>query len=209
MIHSKMQTYSILDIEAPYYIDKHFIYAGDAPYYKAWTDALKALPNEFFIYLQEDFFLYDRVDMVKIREYETYLKEHPEYSFVRLLKSGALGNKKITDTLYEIESTNQDIFSMQATIWRSSDYIKLLEEVKDEKWLENYKYRDAAIKLGIKGLYHYDGEPKRGGAHYDSKVYPYIATALVRGKWNLSEYPKELGKIGQDHNIDFTKRGTY
>jgi hypothetical protein len=186
-----------------------FIYDNAESYYKVWCDALRKFECDFFIYLQEDFFIYKEIDIKKIEEYHKFLMSNSEYSFIRLLKSGALGEKKITNTLYEIESTNQDIFSMQATIWKTSDYIKLLEEVKDNKWLENEKYREAAIKLDIKGLYHYDGEPKRGEAHYDSNVFPYIATALVRGKWNLSEYPNELGKIGKEYNIDFIKRGIY
>lgn len=49
--------------------------------------------------------------------------------------------------------------------------------------------------LKIKGLFHYNQEPKRGDHHYDSSVYPYIATAIVKGQWNLSGYPEELGNI--------------
>lgn len=185
------------------------IYDNNEPYYKVWVDALKTFNSEYFIYLQEDFFLYDDVNEKKLNEYLDFLKLTKEYSFVRLLKSGNLKNKKITDTLYEIESSNQDIFSMQSTIWRTEDYIKLLDYVKDSKWLENEKYRNACIELNIKGLYHYDNEPKRGGAHYDSNVYPYIATALVRGKWNLSEYKNELGFILDKNNINIKKRGIY
>jgi hypothetical protein len=59
----------------------------------------------------------------------------------------------------------------------------------------------------IKGLCHYDNEPKRGGNHYDSNVYPYIATALVKGKWIMSEYSNELSKLLTNYNIDQNKRG--
>jgi hypothetical protein len=59
----------------------------------------------------------------------------------------------------------------------------------------------------MKGVYHYDNEPKRRRYHYDNYVYPYIATALVRGKWNLREYNVELGKILTEYKIDINKRG--
>ena len=49
----------------------------------------------------------------------------------------------------------------------------------------------------------------RGGNHYDSNVYPYIATALVRGKWNINEYPNELGNILKNYNIEINKRGIF
>jgi hypothetical protein len=190
------------------FTDLH-IYNNNEPYYKVWIDALEKFNSEYFIYLQEDFFLYDYVNEKKLNKYLNFLKLNKEYSFVRLIKSGNLNNQKITDTLFEIESTNQDIFSMQSTIWRTEDYIKLLDYVKDSKWLENEKYRNASIFLNIKGLYHYDNEPKRGGAHYDSNVYPYIATALVKGKWNLSEYQKELRPILDEYGIDILKRGIF
>ena len=164
--------------------------------------------SEYFIYLQEDFFLYQDVDKEKLNEYLEFLKNNPEYSFVRLLKSGDLGQTKLSDTLYEIEASNPFIFAMQATIWRTSDYISLMESVKEDKWLETPKYAYTMNRLGIKGAYHYDNEPKRGGNHYDNNVYPYIATALVKGKWITSEYSNELTPILNENNIDINKRGT-
>jgi hypothetical protein len=186
-----------------------YIYNNNEPYYKVWIDALKKFNSEYFIYLQEDFFIYDDVNQKKLYEYLEFLKSNKEYSFIRLLKSGNLKNKKIKDTLYEIESTNQNIFSMQSTIWRTEDYVKLLDYVKDSKWFENENYGKAAITLNIKGLYHYNDEPKRGGAHYDTDVYPYIATALVKGKWNLNEYENELTPILNDYKIKIEERGIY
>jgi len=184
------------------------LYDNVNPYYKVWVDALTIFNSDYFIYLQEDFLLYSEVNQTKIDEYLQILKDNAEYSFVRLIKSGKLNKVKISDTLYEIESTNEQIFSMQSTIWRTKDYIKLMESVKDDKWLENDKYREVMIEHNIKGLYHYDSENKRGGNHYDSNVYPYIATALVKGKWNLSEYPTELGDILTKNNININTRGT-
>jgi hypothetical protein len=185
-----------------------YTYINEQPYYEVWVEALKKFNSEYFIYLQEDFFLYDDVNQNKINEYLQFLKNNPEYSFVRLIKSGQLGEKKISDTLYEIEPSNPFVFAMQATIWKTSEYISLLEEVKEEKWLETLAYPQAMSKMNMKGVYHYDNEPKRGGNHYDTNVYPYIATALVKGKWIMSEYQNELSLILNENNIDLNKRGT-
>jgi hypothetical protein len=38
-------------------------------------------------------------------------------------------------------------------------------------------------------------------------VYPYIATAIIKGKWNLSEYPIELGDLLSEYKIDKSIRG--
>jgi hypothetical protein len=187
--------------------DKLFIYNNNDDYYNVWIQALKKFDSDYFIYLQEDFILYNKVDNDKLNEYLEFLKQNPNYSFIRLIKSGRLRDKKIFDNLYEIESSNANIFSMQSTIWRTKDYISLMEKVKDPKWLENDNYPKEMLKMGMKGLYYYNGESKRGENHYDSNVYPYIATALVRGKWNTKEYPEELGKILEEYNINISDRG--
>jgi len=57
-------------------------------------------------------------------------------------------------------------------------------------------------------VYYYNGEPKRGG-HHDSSIYPYIATAVVKGKWNLSEYKNELLPLLNEHNIVIENRGIF
>jgi hypothetical protein len=43
---------------------------------------------------------------------------------------------------------------------------------------------------------------KRGLYHYDSKVWPYIATALNKGTWNIHEYPNEIQAIFDEFNCD-------
>jgi hypothetical protein len=208
--HTTLPLYMITDKEVDNLnLSNQFFYKNNDSYYQVWIDALNKFNSEYFIYLQEDFFLYDDVNINKLNEYVDFLKNNLDYSFVRLIKSGDLGQTKLTDTLYEIESTNPFIFAMQATIWRTSDYNKLMKEVKDSKWFENDNYKHVMREIDMKGVYHYDGEPKRGINHYDTNVYPYVATALVKGKWNINEYPLELGGILLNGNIDKNIRGVY
>lgn len=205
---TQMPLYIISDI--PVLDGRHslFLYSDDEPYYKVWAQALESLGAEYFIYLQEDFVLYDFVDEARIGEYVDFLKSQKGYSFVRLLRSGRLGGCRLADTLYEIESTNRHVFAMQATIWRTGDYINLMNRARSTGWLEtDADYRDCIIAMGLRGAYHYDGEPRRGRLHYDSKVYPYIATALVRGQWALNEYASELAPLLRMYDIDIDQRG--
>ena len=187
--------------------DSQYVYNEEDNYSDVWISVLKKINTEFFIYLQEDFILYDDVKINKINEYTETLK-NSDYSFVRLIKSGEV-NQKITNTLFEISPNNQFVFAMQTTIWKTKDYISILENVHEQKWLETEKYREHMNKNNIKGLCHYDNEPKRGGNHYDSDVYPYIATALVKGKWIISEYGDLLSNLLKKYNIDINIRGVY
>lgn len=186
-----------------------YTYNNSEPYYKVWVDGLNEFKPEYFIYLQEDFYLYNKVDESLLINYENILKENKEYSFIRLIKSGSLNNIKIHDKLFEVESTNLNIFSMQPTLWRTSDYISLMNTVKEPKWFENDNYNKAMVKMGMKGLYHFNNEPKIGSSHHDSDVYPYIATAVIKGKWNYSEYKDKLEPILIENNINPLIRGVY
>lgn len=187
---------------------KIFTYNNNEKYWDVWVRALKKFNLKNFIYLQEDFILYKDVNDIKITDITNFLN-NSTYSFIRLIKSGNLKDKMIDDSLFEIESDNTDIFSMQPTIWKTEDYIKIMSGVKEEKWLENENYRQFMIDNGIKGLYYFKDEPKRGLNHHDSSIYPYIATALVRGKWNISEYNNELSPLLEEYNINVNTRGIF
>lgn len=206
--HCSMPLYMISDVKPEILgVDDVLIYQNSDPYYKVWIDAVERFGGEYFIYLQEDFVLYGDVKQEKIDEYVEFLRNHHEYSFVRLLKSGHLYDKKLSNTLYEIESTNMNIFSMQATIWRTVDYVRLMSLVRDPKWLETEEYRNKMIALNMNGVYHYNGEERGGKVHNNTSVYPYVATALVRGKWNMGEYGGQLGPMLSEYKIDLNKRG--
>lgn len=185
--------------------ENQFIYTDDENYSDVWIRVLKKLNVEQFIYLQEDFILYDDVKKSQIADYSNILK-NDNYSFVRLIKSGNIG-EQVSNNLYKISYNNPYIFAMQATIWKTKDYINILENVNEDKWLETDKYRKYMFDERINGLCHFNNEQKRGGNHHDSSVYPYIATALVKGKWIMSEYPEELEYLLNIYNLDKNLRG--
>ena len=57
-------------------------------------------------------------------------------------------------------------------------------------------------------FYFHESSPHRGG-HFDSKAYPYIATALIKGKWNTAEYQKEIDQLAEEYSIDINQRGNF
>ncbi len=105
-------------------------------------------------------------------------------------------------------SSNHSInsFSMQPTIWKKKDFINLYLNCNSDKFGENYNYTFTLNRLNMNGCYYYNEEPARGG-HHDSSIFPYIATAIVKGKWNYSEYPSELDLLFKEYNIDKHLRG--
>lgn len=204
--HCEIPLYTISDENADH------VYENKQPYYKHWLNALEKIEEDYFIYNQDDFFLYDNVDTTKIHELVKILgNEH--WPYVRLIKTGSNLSTSKTSTdeknLYQVGIDSFPQYSMQATIWKKDKFIELYSKTKAQKWFECDAYEKVCKESNLTGLYYYNNEPKRGARHYDSTIYPYIATAVVRGRWNTKEYESELSNILTNNNIDINKRGRF
>jgi len=183
-------------------------YKDSDPYWKQYIGCLESIQENFVIYSQEDFILFSEIDYESISRYREFLSLS-DYDYVRLIRCGYRTplDRHVVDDIYEVHMETNDAFSMQATLWKKSSIKKLYEHVKSEKWLESDAWNNGARDLGIKGTLIYNGEPKIGAAHYDSKVYPYVCTAINRGKWNVDQYPEIMKKMFQKYNVDPNIRG--
>ena len=170
-----------------------------------------SVETKYFIYMQEDFILYGDVNKQALQRYVHFLDEG-SCSFVRLIRCGDVSHCCIVDDLYWImdpskPQTSLTSFSMQPTIWNKEKFIELYEATKRAQFGEQ-GFTENMSRLDIRGAYAYNEEPMRKNSeHYDTSVFPYIATAVVRGKWNMLEYSKELSVVFQKYNIDPYNRG--
>lgn len=180
-----------------------------------WLNCMNQITEDNIIYMQEDFVLYDRVDIEWMKKIQNFLNES-DYSFVRLIKSGVEGGKCVDEDLkiWEIPENSQYVFACNATIWKRKEFIKLFGYYKPRTILDSELYGSNACRvLGIKGCYTYDNEPKRGNLHYDSSIFPYISSALVGhslggpSRWLYKHYKKELEVLLKEYNINPNTRG--
>lgn len=178
------------------------------PYWKQYTNCLDAVENNYIIYLQEDFILYDDIDILEIKKALDFL-ESSDFDYVRLIRCGYNTplDEKVGDNFYAVKMHSNDAFSMQATLWKKSRLRDLYLHVRSQKWLESEAWNEGARFLGIKGAFVYHGEPKIGAFHYDSKVYPYVCTAINRGKWNVDQYSEFMKDMFQKYQINPHVRG--
>ena len=199
---SKLPLFVISDYEGNY------IYNNADPYYKHWLNALEQIEDDYFIYNQEDFLLYDNISLTELDRLKNFLINNPKYSFARLIKSGQnLPQCEVEKSIFPIGYKSYPLYSMQATLWNKNRFIELYKHTMQHKWFESEDYEASCRILNIEGIYYYNNESVRGG-HYDSSIYPYVATAVVKGRWNLSEYPLELGNILSKNKININIRGT-
>ena len=178
-------------------------------YRKRFLSCLKQIDDEFVMIHHEDMFLYDKPDINRLISYQQRLTN--QYSFVKLIRGGK--NVGISDEIYpelkKIDKSFEYIFAIQPTIWKRDKLIELLEHSGGNSiWEFEVEAQRCCRERNILGYYVDDGGKQRGQFHWDSKVYPYIATAVVKGKWNTKEYPSEIPEIAKEYNVDYKARGT-
>ena len=185
-------------------------YNDEHTYSERVASCLEKIDTELCFLHHEDMFLYTDPNNKLLSLYEDIVK-NTDIDFIRLIRSVDYPshNYRGIKSLHPIPSYSQYFFSVQPTICKTE---RLLEIYKNTKinHIRDFEINVQPVcrSLGIKGLFHYDGESKRGLHHYDSSVYPYIATAIVKGKWSMSDYSTELMPILKECDVDFSKRGT-
>jgi hypothetical protein len=181
-----------------------------------YLNCLKTVKEDFLLYLNEDYILYDDVKKDLINEYVSILSKDGTISFIRLTRGDNFTSLKYKDRedLFYLDNKSEFFFSQTAAIWKRAVLEKIHEMGPDlhiagkrTKLQFEVEANKVCSTLDIKGLVAYNNEPKRGLVHYDSIVFPYIASALVKGKWNLGEYEKELMPILVEYQINYRKRG--
>jgi hypothetical protein len=156
-------------------------------------------------------FLYDKPEYNTLEEYYTLIKSGI-LDHIRLIKGGncEFSIMKDSPSLYKINLKSEWIFSIQPSFWKRTKLMEILKsnlnvniwdlEVKSQKVIKS-------MKLNV--AFSYKGGKKRGIYHFDNEIYPYIATAIGKGKWNLGEYGQELEPLLKELNINPVIRGWF
>ena len=151
-----------------------------------------------FAFLHEDMVLFDEVNSDYIKRY------------YNLVNSGKVDSIKMaytnsTNPASDIDNTLiQSAFSIQPTLISKKSFVSLVESVPP---LNIWKFEEAIESNDNHYMVRLGNEKQRGKYHCDSIVFPYIATAINKGKWNMSEYREELDKLFGEYNINPFERG--
>jgi hypothetical protein len=196
--------------------DYHVIkYNKNTLYKEQFVECIRQVEEEFCIYISEDYILYNNVDIKKILNFKTILEKN-NISFIRFSRGGIYSGvyEKFKENLFYVPLHEDYFYTNQAALWKT-DNLRLVHEkgpnlhIANEDWQNSFEYQATKTcrEMNMKGLFCFYGERKRGLYHYDSLVFPHISTALVKGKWNISEYPNEMASLIKQYNINIVKRG--
>ena len=184
------------------------LYDESLPYQKRFASCLEKINDEIIMIHHEDMFLINRPKWPEIEEIVGLIKD----GAIDLVKVGKASYNnfpaiKFYDNLYL--NPNNLAFAIQPTIIKK----KTLHAIYDKTlgasiWQFEANAALLVDMLGLKSCYYYEGtENKRGLYHWDSSLYPYIATAVVKGKWDFESYGDELKCLLKEYSINKNTRG--
>ena len=176
------------------------IYDDSNPYTERWKEILSKLEDETIMFLHEDMILFDKPNWDYIKRYYDLVNTNKVES-IKMIYVPA------TDTVSDIDNTlitnEYSKFSIQPTLIKVKNFLSLLESTPPSniwEFEQSVGNSDSyMVKIG--------GEKKRGMYHCDSIIFPYIATAINKGRWNMSEYTSELDKLFSEYGINPFERG--
>jgi hypothetical protein len=187
------------DMQIPDYI--RIIYDDKKEYTERWKEILDKIEEETFMFIHEDMILFDKLNFQLLEKYIGYVSNEVVDSVKLILAGSEFQSSSIDTTLVTNEYSK---FSLQPTIIRKSIF---KEKVNSVSSLNIWQFEEAISITGKDFMVKIGGERKRGIYHYDSLVFPYIATAINKGKWNLNEYTKELKPMFEEYDINPFERG--
>ena len=186
-------------------------YNNDDSYRTQLLTCLEQVQEKYILYNSEDYILYDNVDMETIKYLKEVLEINNDFDFVKFIKGPERVHQIENDpNLYVIDSSDSNFFAQQASLWKTESLLKIFRSSPPDNGRMEQEPGGSAIarRLGIGGLqYHTGKEIKRGIHHWDSIIYPCIATAVVKGRWNVKEYKDLLSSMFLEYEIDPELRG--
>jgi len=192
--------YHLLTCNTQVDCDRCIVYDDKDSHSNQMINVLSQVTTDFVIYSQEDYILFDRVDVEKLQACMNLLDVEDNIHFIRLIKSGVGSRIGFYNKDFDYLDCDGDYyFSTQITLWRRNILIELYKKSQVASVFDEPLNSKHLKEMGAVGLFHKQVGKSVGG-HYNSTIYPYIATAKVKGRWNTSEYPDELNQLFKEYN---------
>jgi len=177
------------------------IYDDSNVYTDRWKQILPQIKEDIILFLHEDMILFNTPKFDYIKKYYQYINNNDANSIKLILAGENFSESSVDKTLLFNEYSK---FSIQPTIVKKEVFLSTIESTGP---LNIWNFEQAVIGTGRDYMVRIGGEKKRGLYHYDSLVFPYIATAINKGKWNYNEYQKELDELFTQYEINPFERG--
>lgn len=180
-------------------------YKEESQYTERLVEVFKSICNrDRVVFLHEDMIPTARHNMEVIEELVGYSREKG-LSWLGLTKNTSYKDKKRVSNRISMACTGYRYVVQPAIVevnrWRGQ--LEGLPHALNIWELEEY------MKNSPDSVYFLDNpeDIKRGAGHFDVSDFPHISTAIVKGRWNISEYPVEIQRLSRRYGIKLKNRG--
>lgn len=165
--------------------------------------------EEILLYSNEDYLFYETANLDLANQLVDELVSS-DLSFIKFCHTDLETYKEYKPKLLLIDKSCENTYSQTLTFWKTKDIINIHNHCPPSEIGAKgdiFGHLEVVAKqvcrnLNIKGVCYYNNEPKRAGVHFDTEVFPHIASAIGRGGRWTTIYPKELEKIMEKFNED-------
>lgn len=171
-------------------------------YTQRLKDCLPFIDSETIMFMHEDMPLFKKPNFEHMERYFDLVNSKKVDSIKMIYVRD--DNEIVSDIDSTLISSQYSKFSIQPTLINVKNFVSLLDSTQP---LNIWDFELAVPVEGKHYMCKVGGELKRGIYHYDSLVFPYIATAIIKGKWNYGEYPAELDELFNEYGIIPFERG--
>jgi hypothetical protein len=180
------------------------LYDDKLKYTQRIFNCIDKVQEDVILFLHEDMILYDTPNIGYLKKYEEYILNNI-VNGIKLIATSP-NNNFIKSSLDETLVTSEfSKFSIQPTILKKELFKTFFENKEFSIW----EFEDKTNFFELQFMVKIGPEKKRGLYHYDSLVFPYTATAINKGRWNMTEYQKELNDIFEEYDINPFDRGIW
>lgn len=189
--------------------DWNFIlYNDDDTYQQRMFKSLEKIQENILVFHHEDMFLLGEPNWSQMRNLVS-LVDTGDIDIIKLTKASydnSMHKLKGQNLYYNPDNL---LFAIQPSIVSKNKLVNIYKHTKGKNIWEFEKNSNNLVQfLNYSSCYYHTGlESKRGLFHWDSLIYPYIATAVVKGKWDYESYASELDNLLLEYKIDPNKRG--
>jgi len=171
------------------------------PWGECMLRALEHIPTELFVYLQDDYFLHDFVNVDAVDE-AARVVEDEGLDCLRLMECGGSGPWEPTTHpwLWSVSPHAAYRISLQAGLWTKSGMRKYIRSHESPWQMEIWGSKRAARIPGKIWCVNRDIH-----GDYQPQVIPYVPTGIVKGRWNRDAVEELFAQHGIE--VPFEDRG--
>lgn len=185
------------------------LYDDSLPYQKRVSSCLEKIEEEIIIFHHEDMFLLKQPKFEKIMDLCLRVKKK-EFDIIKFGRAQYNNDiiEKLDKNIYRNPANLK--YAIQPSIVSRKNLLRIYRATLGNTiWEFERNSSNFVDYVKLNSCFYYEDEDsKRGLFHWDSGIYPYIATAVVKGKWDYQCYKRELSSILKEYDINPQIRGT-